>query len=108
MHLFFPGLLLCWLGTTPSQPTVGTGRQPCLQAEFKKLSDLTKQALRDLGLLFCAQESLCEQEVAKQRAMLLDSPWLGESRRVPMGSGELLRMCRCWLLAALCCQVQEQ
>lgn len=108
MHHLFPGVVLCRPGTTPSRPTVGTGRRSCLPAEFKKLSDLTKQAWRDLGLLFCAQKSLCKQEVAKQRAMLLASPWPGESRRVPVGSGEPLRMCWCQLLATLCCRVQEQ
>lgn len=103
MHHLFPGVVLCWPGTTPSRPTVGTGQGSCLPAEFKKRSDHTKQALRD-----CAQESVCEQEVVKQWVMLLDNPWPGESRRVPVGSGEPLRVCWCQLLAALCCWVQEQ
>lgn len=32
-----------------------------------------------MGLWFCAQESLCEHEVGKQRVMLLGSPWPGGS-----------------------------
>lgn len=32
-----------------------------------------------MGLWFCAQESLCKQEVGKRRVMLLGSPWPGGS-----------------------------
>jgi len=100
VHQLVRGAVLCRPGTTPSRPAVGTGWQPCLPAEFKKLRASTKQALRDVGLWFCAQESLCEQEVVKQQAMLLGGPWPGGSRRVPTGSGEPLRLCRCWLHCA--------